>query len=118
MTQSEVLAPEAFRANFFEEGYVILRGFVPEGTLLSMEAHILGLCDQLDAGHSLGVAMPVFEKSLADKMRARDKLSKLFRLHREQPVFNQFCCADVLKPYLEALLGKDYDCFLSQFIFK
>jgi len=118
MTQPDVPDLEAFKEKFFQEGYVILPSFVPEDTLLLMEAHILALCDQLDAGHSLGVAMPVFEKSLAHKKRARDKLSKLFRLHREQPVFNHFCCADFLKPYLEALLGKDYDCFLSQFIFK
>ena len=118
MTQSEMLTPEACKANFFEQGYAILRGFVAEDILLEMEARILGLCDELDAGHSMGDAMPVFEKSLADQTRARDKLSKLFRLHRDQPVFNEFCCADVLKPYLEALLGKNYDCFLSQFIFK
>ncbi len=112
------MTPDACKVAFFEEGYVILRGFVAEETLVAMEAHILDMCDQLDAGDSLGDAIPVFEKSLADKRRARDKLSKLFRLHRNEPVFNEFCCSESLKPYLKVLLGENYDCFLSQFIFK
>ena len=110
--------PEACKETFFEQGYVILRNFVAAETLAAMEIHILELCDQLDAEESLGDAIPVFEKSLAHKARARDKLSKLFRLHRNEPVFNEFCLSSDLSPYLSALLGNHYDCFLSQFIFK
>lgn len=110
--------PEDCRATFFDQGYVILRDFVAAETLVEMETHILNLCDQLDAGESLGDAIPVFEKSLGNASRTRDKLSKLFRLHRDEPVFNRFCLSSELRPYLTALIGGNFDCFLSQFIFK
>tara|TARA_B100000029_G_scaffold499055_1_gene568856 strand:- start:1444 stop:2325 length:882 start_codon:yes stop_codon:yes gene_type:complete len=46
-----------------------------------------------------------------------DEMSKVFRLHHEG-IFNEFIKKEDLLDMIEDILGKNIDCFLSQFIFK
>src|SRR5690606_11803468 len=46
-----------------------------------------------------------------------DRISKVFRLHRD-PSFERFARDPALLDLVAELLGEDVDCFLSQFIFK
>jgi len=46
-----------------------------------------------------------------------DEMSKVFRLHHEG-IFNEFIKREDLLDMIEDILGKNIDCFLSQFIFK
>jgi ectoine hydroxylase-related dioxygenase (phytanoyl-CoA dioxygenase family) len=53
-----------------------------------------------------------------DDVAAQDRLSKIFKIHRHEPIFNEFCRRTALLDLIEDLLGAELDCFLSQFIFK
>ena len=72
------------------------------------------------AGEGIGDAYVQQEQKLLDAGEAppEQRLSKLFRVHRDEPVFRGFACDERVLALVEAILGPDLDCFLSQFIFK
>ena len=46
------------------------------------------------------------------------KTSKIFRIHKHEPVFEQFASDPKITQIVADIIGEDLDCFLSQFIFK
>lgn len=106
------------RESWERDGFLILRGFADSATLATMENRIVELVRTADAGDSIGNAYVVPELALADREPPEARTSKVFRVHRDEPVFREFAEAPVLLDRIEALLGPELDCFLSQFIFK
>lgn len=100
------------------DGFCLAPGFAPPGTLEAMHGRALELVRAADAGESIGDAYIVPEKALAGAERAEDRVSKVFRVHRHEPVFRDFASDPQLLDRVAGLLGDALDCFLSQFIFK
>lgn len=108
----------AERESWERDGFVIVRAFAERAVLDAMEARIVELVRTADAGGSIGSAYVVPELALADREPAEARTSKVFRVHRDEPIFREFAERPALLDRIEALLGPDLDCFLSQFIFK
>ena len=100
------------------DGFCIAQGFASSDLLREMEESIVAMVRRDDAGESFGDGYVVPEKSLASAARPEDRTSKVFRVHRDQPVFHAFACEPTLLELVADLIGPNLDCFLSQFIFK
>ena len=101
------------------DGFVIVREFAEPELLRDMDAHIVDLVRRDAAGESISPAFVTVEEKIADGARQpEDALSKLFRVHREQPIFREFIERADLLSLCAGLLGGDLDCFLSQYIAK
>ncbi|MGI9430983.1 MAG: phytanoyl-CoA dioxygenase family protein [Myxococcota bacterium] len=100
------------------DGFLILRGFADSAVLGTMEKRIVELVRTADTGESIGDAYVVPELALADREPPEARTSKVFRVHREEPVFREFAEQPALLDRVESILGPELDCFLSQFIFK
>ena len=101
------------------DGFFFERGFVPPARVAAMEERVVALVRQRAAGESIEPAYGVAEERLVGEAeRPEDGLSKLFRVHRQEPVFRDFACDPAVLDRVAGLLGPDLDCFLSQFIFK
>jgi len=108
----------AERDSWESEGFVILRGFAGPEVLEAMETRIVEMTRIADGGGAIGDAYVVPEKALADRESPEDRTSKVFRVHRTEPVFHEFALDARLLGCVESLIGPQFDCFLSQFIFK
>lgn len=107
------------RASWDSEGFFVVERFADADTLEAMEATVVELARADAEGRSIAPAYVQVEERIADSTKAPEQqLSKLFRVHREQPEFHAFCTDERLLDLVEGLLGPDLDCFLSQFIFK
>jgi ectoine hydroxylase-related dioxygenase (phytanoyl-CoA dioxygenase family) len=106
------------RESWERDGFLILRGFADSAVLAAMEKRIVELVRTADAGESIGSAYVVPELALADREPPEARTSKVFRVHRDEPVFREFAEQPALLDRVESLLGPELDCFLSQFIFK
>ena len=100
------------------DGFVILPGFTDAATVTAMERRIVEMTRAADAGESIGDAYVVPETALGTEPQPEDRMSKVFRVHRNEPVFRDFATQPALLDRIESLIGPDLDCFLSQFIFK
>lgn len=101
------------------QGFFIVKGYADESTLRSMQGEILDLIRRTEGGESILPAFIQTEERIADDTeRLEDRVSKVFRIHRELSAFHDFACDPLLGNMLADLLGPDIDCFLSQFIFK
>ena len=101
------------------QGFFIVKAYADESTLRSMQGEILDLIRRMEGGESILPAFIQAEERIAEgTKRLEDRVSKVFRVHREISAFNDFACDSRLGGMLEELLGPDIDCFLSQFIFK
>ena len=100
------------------DGFVIVHGLADAATCKAMRERALELVRRAGAGDSIGDAYVVPESALAGAARAEDRVSKVFRVHRDEPVFRDFACDAGVLDRVESLLGPGLDCFLSQFIFK
>lgn len=63
------------------------------------------------------LVLPEAQPGFRGRGRPEDLVSKIFRLHRRE-VFRAFLELPAVAEIVQALLGPDVDCFLSQFIFK
>jgi len=106
------------RDSWESEGFVLLPGFAGADVLEAMETRIVEMTRVADGGGDIGDAYVVPERALADREHPQDRTSKVFRVHRTEPVFHQFACNARLLDCAESLIGPQLDCFLSQFIFK
>ena len=101
------------------QGFFIVKGYADESTLRSMQGEILDLIRRTEGGESI---LPAFiqteEQIAAGTERLEDRVSKVFRIHRELSAFHDVASDPLLGNMLADLLGPDIDCFLSQFIFK
>lgn len=107
------------RAGWERDGFVLLERFAPPATCKAMHERIVALARDAAAGRSIAPAYTLEESRVPDDGRpAEERLSKLFRVHRQEPVFNAFCREPQLLDWIEPIVGPALDCFLSQFIFK
>jgi ectoine hydroxylase-related dioxygenase (phytanoyl-CoA dioxygenase family) len=107
------------RRSWDEEGFFFVRGFADAGVLEAMLASVTRLARAAEKGQSIAPAFVQAEARIAHlDAPAEQKLSKLFRVHREHQAFHRFCCQPRLLELVTPLLGEELDCFLSQFIFK
>ena len=101
------------------DGFFIVPGFASRDRVAAMEARVVEMARAQAAGEAIGDSLVLAE----DKLRAQaelpeESLSKLFRVHRQEPVFREFACDPAVLDHVVPILGRDLDCFLSQFIFK
>jgi len=112
------LTPEQESA-WERDGFFIVRGFAEPELLREMDEHVVDLVRRNAAGEAIAPAFVTIEEKVADVARnPEDALSKLFRIHREQPVFREFIARADLLSLCAGILGDDLDCFLSQYIAK
>jgi len=100
------------------EGFFIVEGFADPSRLPPLIHRIDEIAALAEAGGDIGDAMPVAESALADAPTPSGRLSKVFKLHRREPLFRALATDSQIVGRAAALLGDDLDCFLSQFIFK
>ncbi len=105
-------------AAFERDGFVRIPGFAEPDVLRAMEARVVALARASDAGEDIAPSYLVPEPALSGDVPPEERLSKIFRVHRSEPVFRDFCMRDDLLDAVAALIGDELDCFLSQFIFK
>jgi ectoine hydroxylase-related dioxygenase (phytanoyl-CoA dioxygenase family) len=108
----------AQRLSWERDGFFIVSEFATPGTLDGMVARVTELARLADREQPIGDAYVVPEQALAAAEQPEDRLSKLFRVHRSDSIFRAFALNDPLLDLVEAILGPELDCFLSQFIFK
>ena len=107
------------QAQWEREGFFVVKDFADAATRERMLETILVLVRRADAGGDIAPAYVVPESVLqAEARRPEDRVSKVFRVHRQVPVFHDFVRQPRLVELLGGILGPDVDCFLSQFIFK
>lgn len=107
------------RRGWETQGFFVVPGFAPPGVLDAMRACVVEMARRAAAGESIAPAFVQREGRLAHRdAPAEEKLSKLFRVHREQRVFRDFARHPRTLDQVRPLLGPDLDCFLSQFIMK
>jgi ectoine hydroxylase-related dioxygenase (phytanoyl-CoA dioxygenase family) len=105
-------------ASWERDGFVVLPGFADPALVDGMQQRIVEMTRAADAGGAIGDAYVVPEKALADRELPEERTSKVFRVHRSEPLFKRFAEEPRLLDCIESLLGPELDCFLSQFIFK
>ena len=107
------------RSAWERDGFLLVRRFAEPGTCKAMLERVAELCALAEDGGAVAEALRLAEPALRGAPgTAAERTSKLFRIHRHEPVFNAFCRNPRLLALVAGLLGPDLDCFLSQFIFK
>lgn len=99
-----------------ERGFFIIRGFAEQQVLDEMIERVRELAGiDRDARPDL---MWVDDGTNPEPDTPAEGLSKLFRMMRTEEVFRRFATDPRLLDILAEILDGDFDCFLSQFIFK
>lgn len=107
------------REAFAKDGFVILTGFASLELVDEMLAHAVNITRRQEAGDDIFDALIQPEAALAEPdMPLAKKTSKIFRIHKHEPVFEQFASDPKITQIVADIIGEDLDCFLSQFIFK
>ena len=100
------------------DGFFVIPGFSTPAVCDAMLGRAVALARAAEGGDTAWV-LP--EANLANagepSAEAETRVSKIFKLHRD-PVFRDFATDSALLSLVVSLLGRDVDCFLSQFIFK
>jgi ectoine hydroxylase-related dioxygenase (phytanoyl-CoA dioxygenase family) len=110
----------AQRMRWDEDGFFIIRDFAPDVGEAMLE-RVVAISRDADARpiHDGFIVAP--EQNLAGRVdagaSAEQRVSKIFRLHRDGP-FQAFIESPPILDIGRSLLGPRVDCFLSQFIFK
>jgi phytanoyl-CoA hydroxylase len=106
-------------ADWERDGFCLLRGFGSRDVVDAMLARVVETVRAKASGADIAPAYLVAESAtMASAKTPEQAVSKLFRIHREDAVFREFCSNDRVLDVVESLLGSELDCFLSQFIFK
>jgi len=101
------------------DGFFVVPGFADPDVCKAMLERVCVLCERAESGRNVARAFRMPEPALRDAAgSAAERTSKLFRIHREEPVFRSFACDPRLLAIVAGIIGPDLDCFLSQFIFK
>ena len=107
------------REAFAKDGFVILPGFASLELVAEMLEHAVDITRRQETGDDIFDALIQPEAALADPdLPLARKTSKIFRIHKHEPVFEQFASDPRITQSVADLIGEDLDCFLSQFIFK
>jgi len=105
---------EAFDA----QGFIHLRGFADSTVTRAMLTRANEIAAATELGEHIGDALLQPEAALDPALPLVERTSKIFRVHRHEPVFRDFAEAPATTALIASLLGADLDCFLSQFIYK
>jgi ectoine hydroxylase-related dioxygenase (phytanoyl-CoA dioxygenase family) len=106
------------RAQYDEQGFVRLRGFIGPEVCERMLERVVTLARAHAGGDRDAPGLVLPEANLAGSGgNPEDLVSKIFRLHRDG-VFAAFAADPRVTGSLVDLIGPRLDCFLSQFIFK
>ncbi|MGZ8762802.1 MAG: phytanoyl-CoA dioxygenase family protein [Acidimicrobiia bacterium] len=108
------------RDDFATHGYFRVDGFADAATGTAMLERVVEIVRRADAGHDVTPALITIEEQAdyGPRTDPEDRVSKVFRLHRD-PVFHDFATDPRVLDLVRPLLGTDdVSCFLSQFIFK
>jgi ectoine hydroxylase-related dioxygenase (phytanoyl-CoA dioxygenase family) len=106
------------RAQYDEQGFVRLRGFIGPEVCERMLERVVALARAHAGGDRDAPGLVLPEANLAGSGgNLEDLVSKIFRLHRDG-VFAAFAADPRVTESLVDLIGPRLDCFLSQFIFK
>ena len=98
---------------------MILPGFASPELVDEMLEHAVDITRRQEAGDDIFDALIQPEAALADSnLPLAKKTSKIFRIHKHEPVFEQFASDPRITQIVADIIGQDLDCFLSQFIFK
>ena len=101
------------------DGFFLEAAFEPEATCKAMLARVEQIARDSGGEGRLGPVIVQPESKLRSTgLRPEQRISKIFRIHRQEPVFNACCRDERLLDWLTELIAPDIDCFLSQFIFK
>jgi phytanoyl-CoA hydroxylase len=121
MDRSDARLRESERASWESNGFFVRRGFAEPGITKRMLDEVIGRARAAQGAiiHDGAVVFPEanLREKAAESEFAEDRLSKLFKIHREG-VFREFIESRPVLQIVNALLGPRVDCFLSQFIFK
>lgn len=111
---------EATRAAAWErDGYFIVPGFADASLCEAMRARAVELARDAGGAGRAGSALVQPEAQRNPYARGpEDSVSKIFKLHRDQPTFRSFAHSEAVLDLVVGRIGPDLDCFLSQFIFK
>ena len=103
------------------DGYFLVRAFADASVCRGMLARVVELSRQAGGAGAAGPSLVLPEANLRARVApdapAEQRVSKVFRLHRD-PVFHEFATREDLLALVHPILGPALDCFLSQFIFK
>lgn len=107
------------RAAWERDGFFIVPGFGGAAGCRAMHAGAVGLARKAGGAGMAGSAIVQPEtKATPDLREPEDGVSKIFKLHRDQPAFRSFIQDERVLDLAAGLIGPSLDCFLSQFIFK
>jgi len=85
-----VLASEQ-RAGWERDGFFVVPRFADSGTCKAMLERVAELCTLAETGGEVANALRMPEPALREAPgSAAERTSKLFRIHRHEPVFNAF----------------------------
>ena len=116
--RANTLPPELGEA-WDRDGFFILRGFGRPESLRAQHDRVVEIARSEAAGNDILPAYSLKEQRLVSPDRKpEEQISKIFKIHRQEPAFNEFCRESELLDLVSAILGPNLDCFLSQFIFK
>lgn len=114
-------AAQARHDEWAERGFFLLRAFRPPDVGAAMLERVVeigrGAAGQVVAGHQLVLPEQNLAGSVGCDAPAEQRISKIFRLHRDA-VFRAFIESEDVLEIGRNLLASELDCFLSQFIFK
>ena len=100
--------PEARRAAWENDGFFICRGFADATSCAELWDRAVELARADVAGSDLLPSYVLREPSLDTPRNApEERASKIFRLHRQEPLFHAFATRPDLLGLLAGLLGRD-----------
>lgn len=99
-------------------GFAVLPGFAGPEVTGDMLLCARDVARRKESGGAIHDALVQPEAALEATLPLAERTSKIFRVHRHEPVFNGFATRPDVAAAVGSLLGPDIDCFLSQFIFK
>ncbi len=106
------------RASWDRDGFFVVERFISQPRLSPLIERIQQIAEIAEVGGDIGDAMLTRELILANEPTPAGRISKVFKLHRREPLFNALATDTRLLSRVAALIGDNVDCFLSQFIFK
>jgi ectoine hydroxylase-related dioxygenase (phytanoyl-CoA dioxygenase family) len=113
------------RKSWNNDGYILIPKFFPESkctkineTVISIVRSMVKNSEEFNHAYIDEGRIGIREMKPSESIEnIEDEMSKVFRLHHEG-IFNEFINREDLLDMIEDILGKNIDCFLSQFIFK
>jgi len=103
---------------FSSAGFIRLEGFADTATTRRMLDTARNIALRKERAENVEDALIQPEAALDPTLPLSERTSKIFRIHRHEPVFRDFAMQSATTAIVRDLLADDVDCFLSQFIFK